>query len=613
MQSRKINRLNNRRKTRKSNLYGGDEITKILGRLRELLTSSDRKVKAKKITYKNPLLGMDVNWPETNNNLNKIKTTHIPKYISTFNVNEIFTLLTADDQYFFKSIYLPEISKMKSKSSGNPTYFTSNQVHREFGKNQVNKPGQYFTEDVQISMKAEVFHDRTVEELWAWYINKNNKLTELMESGKSMIDAMKEFPLNYKDTGNDRDIAIIDIVKPIFINCISRIINSYIKYGKKAFTPEKMETNYSAERELLSIFLNKLNKLYNDENPIYNDLFEVIYSYFRWYSQRHIDHVKKYLMERFTIEDSMSMVNRALSNGIFILPASVGTNFYKTIKSYCIPVINASIVNAMGHYMFLNPHTNFIHDILHLITISKRNALIPLYESIKPFFLGYEKLYPELKDDAFRNIFDYVMFGILHEDAGIMYYEDAEFNKVFDIQKCNIFGKPLGQHLKIKDPEPIKELSIFTYLQLLVITVKIMCCCIDTGEFDKHIEFLYTTGKKIPYKLANLNREINESYSIDFVKKSGDTFEIIGNQAHVMYVKVADFKKAIKAIDKLLTETGMYTIYFDSIEHKNKIKNNRMANITRNVNSTNDPIMRILKSVEQMEESMMAEMLGNKK
>lgn len=607
MQTRKKRKIAIKTKTRKNNiLHGGDN--PILDVLKKLLTSDDRKLTAKKITYKNPLINKEVTWPETNNALKKIKNTYIQSYITSFNVLEVYTLLTDEKQYFFNNIYLPELLKMKSKQTENPTYFTSNQPHREFGKNQTTKPGQYFTEDKQISMKAEPFHDRTVEELWAWYVNKSEKLNELIANDMPMLDAMNSFPLEYKDDSIARDIAIIDIVKPTFINCISRIINSYIKYGKKTFKGgTSIDSNYKKELTLLTTFLTNLNELYMTDNPKYSMLFEVVYSYFRWYSQRHIDHEKKYLMERFTIEDSKSMVNRALSNGIFVLPASLGTNFYKTIKSYCIPVITTSMVNAMGHYMFLRPHTNFIHDILHLITISKRKALLLFYETIKPFFLGYEKMHKELGETEFRNIFDYILFGILHEDAGIMYYEDAEFNTVFDIQKCNIFGKPLSMYLKQKDPEPIDELPIFTYLQLLAITIKIMCCCIDNNVFDSHIKTLYDNNKTIPYKLANLNREINTIHVVDFVKQDGDTYKILGNQSHVNYIKLDTFKAAIKKIDELLTSTGVYAIYFHSI----KQKNNTISHIVNKSKQNNrvDPIMTILKSVEQMEDSMMNEML----
>lgn len=607
MQTRKKTKTVIKTKTRKNNiLHGG--ANPILDVLEKLLTIDDRKLTPKQITYKNPLINKEVTWPETNNALKKIKNTYIQSYITSFNVSEVYTLLTDEKQYFFNTIYLPELSKMKSKQTGNPTYFTSNQPHREFGKNQTNKPGQYFTEDKQISMKAETFHDRNVEELWAWYVNKSEKLNELTSNGTPMLDAMNSFPLKYKDDLNARDIAIIDIVKPTFINCISRIINSYIKYGKKTFKGgNSTDLNYNDELKLLDTFLNNLNKLYMADEPKYAMLFNVVYSYFRWYSQRHIDHEKKYLMERFTIEDNESMVNRALANGIFVLPASLGTNFYKTIKSYCIPVITTSMVNAMGHYMFLTPHTNFIHDILHLITISKRKALLPLYETIKPFFLGYEKMHKELGDTDFRNIFDYILFGILHEDAGIMYYEDAEFNTVFDIQKCNIFGKPLSMYLKQKDPKPINELSIFTYLQLLAITIKIMCCCIDNDVFDSHITKLYDNNKRIPYKLANLNREINTTHVVDFVKKDGDTYKILGNQSHVNYIKMEDFKASIKQIDELLTTTGVYGIYFHSIKQKNNDINHTVNKSKQN--NRLDQIMTLLKSVEKMEDSMMNEML----
>jgi hypothetical protein len=478
-----------------------------------------------------------------------------------------------NESQFYNNIYLPEINKMAK-----PT--TDNKVHREFASNQIKKLGQYYTEEKQISMKLEAFYDKPVEELWAWWEDKNKQLLEFKDNlsdddkikDKDYLNdysfdckkittdnAMMKFPIDTITSGE----SILDVIKITFINGLSRLINSYIKYGKKTKIvgidnkPEDYQKSYEYELNYLAYLLVSLDDLFFDSlktGRTYGKMYQSIIDYFEWFNIRNEDFEKegKGKPVPTSINDVCKKFNYMSNANFFIIPASMGLNYYKTIKLYSIPVVIPSIVNTIGHDAFMNPETNFNHDFTHMIGLKymKLDDFLPF----KNFYIAYEQINNSKHTDINYTkdelkYLNYILFSIMHESGSAVVYLKV-FNELKNNVKYDIFIKHNNIFSSFSTPNYIYQIIILTYMFMYPDGKLGGNSYIDSNIFTQKI-YDYAENKK-----TLINPDNKENF--EPVIKDGDTYKIIGNPIHVDYVDVELFKKIFRDLYKLFTDLGYY-------------------------------------------------------
>ena len=419
--------------------------------IRAKLTNEEhREPISKTIKYKKLLAENYSEFPATNEEKTKVSES-LKANKRTLTVTKIFEILQASS--FFKTEYLPVLDTMskvdKETGARIPTFKAENKAHPEFVEYQIKKPDQYFTQDEQIAMKKETFYEYSVDELWAWWDDKFKHFMELKTSGKTMLD----FPLNYSGYGP----SILEIIKITFGNALSKIINSYIKYGTTT------QTKF-VEPQKLDKFLKLLDALFDptmNNMQTYRDLILVLEEYIKFWQIRLNTYRKN---TKFTDENLLNAVHRLfndfMTNNYFIIPFSNPLAYYKTIKAYTIPVVYFSITNTLGHYSFLRPDDNIIHDLYAHGGWPRKNNLLEndnttKFKKSKIFFEEYEKLQIKL-DKQLLEYLNYFVFSKLHE-GDIYFYEICA--RLLSADKCakldddNIWNaRPLYRSHSITSP-----------------------------------------------------------------------------------------------------------------------------------------------------------------
>lgn len=536
--------------------YGYGNVDEILKFLNAILTNETRQINAKQIKYKGPLNNSNIIWP-LNNKQQEVINAAKTKIVS-FAVPEIYELLSKSE--FFNKIWLPEISKMK-------IYQADNKPHPEFAREQIEKKtGQYYTNEQQIAMKKETFYDKSHAELWAWWEHKNKKLTSILseDDGPNKKKSIFNFPLNYKDTANPNDMSILDIIKTAFINILSKIINSYIKYGKKM-----PETTYIYENKVLTFFVNALDSLFitNKETVTYDDLYRLISYYHSW------DKCRLDFKDCKPDDDYMRSYYFAKNDfpkNILILPMSGGLNYYKTVKFFNIPVIILSIVGAMGHFGHFSAQDNMIHDYTHMIYYTMFSGFnIESFYKEKNFFEEYEKLQETIADNKLKTVLNYLVFGLIHEASGSLYYNTCNLNTLID------------ENYTISS----NTSNVSIYFRYVVSMTYLIAKNID------NISDLFESIKKIKIKPSNYTEEINV-----FKEYDGKLY-ILGNDQHIEYVDVELFKKSFIILDNLMDTTNIYKLIDINKQDEKKTKRTPIKN-TQSLRNMMDDLMNEMESME---------------
>ena len=495
--------------------------------IRSKLTNEEhREPRLKTVKYKKLLATEYSYFPANNEEMARVSES-IKANNRTLTVPKIFDKLIGSS--FFNNHYLPVLETMakvdKETGARILTFKTENKAHPEFAEYQLKKEDQFFTQDAQIAMKKETFYEYSVDELWAWWDDKFKYFMDMKKKDKRT--KMINFPLNYTGYGPN----ILDIIRISFVNAISKIINSYIKYG---------QTNQTVQSEItmLSGFFNLLDKLYDTKQPVktYKDLIEILEIYLRFWQKR----LKKIIISGgYSDESRMNavriLINKIINNNYFIIPFATSINYYKTIKAYCIPVVYFNITNATGHYKYLTPEANFVHDLhAHNQWPIKNNLLdghIIKFTQNKVFFDKYEKLQKEIDDKDLLEYLNYFVFSKTHEDD-IYFWEIC--TKFLSEEKC----------------EKMKEDNLFNTFPLykLVIFVKML-------SLNANVDSL----KQIFFEKSSLPLGANKIHIIDYVKTDSDgTTKIIGTQEHPEYIPLNIFADIIRILDSLFNQFELY-------------------------------------------------------
>jgi hypothetical protein len=335
---------------------------------------------------------------------------------------------------FFNNIYIPALVGMKN-------YKKKNTVHREFPNNQRKNPAFYLMNDPDdkgaqslIANKKETFYDKSPQELYDWWLSKQKYMDE------NAINAMNDYPLNDTNTGTE---TILSVITPCIINCMTHIINSYIKYGDKL--------NTDKEKEAIIAVFGWFSYIY-DVDITYNDLNSFIYWFALWYDIR-VPEGNNVTTNADNADNVSNLFEKLISSKLFYLPMSTGLNYNKTVNMYSIPVLYFSIVNDIGHGARIAPFSNIDHDIFHNEALFNvfiasgmasakntitTNNLISVYTLAKDFYTEIDNLYKDaIKSkniESIQNATDlcYILFSYLHEFAIIKSFSDFKLYEIFD-------------------------------------------------------------------------------------------------------------------------------------------------------------------------------------
>jgi len=356
----------------------------------------------------------------------KLNPLKFPRTITP--ANWVWSLL--ENSAFFNNKYLMALSEMQDKK-GNPTYRRENITHREFEEIQKQKQDFYLMNIPQeqqkalISTKKEFFYDKSPQELYAWWLSKQEYMDR--QGYKTIAD----YPLNDIESKTEPILSIIEVV---IVNCMTHIINSYIKYGEKE----------REEEDALNSFFQKINDLYQPGSN-YRTLYEFITAYAEWDYKRIIltDRFSKELRKYDLYKNTHKLLFEDINNSkLFYLPMSTAINYKKSVYMYTIPVLYFSIVNEIGHGRVFDSYGNINHDCMHnrtLISIYVNDKqlittenLITVYTLVTDFFMKIHDYFNhnQNKEDE-ENIF-YILFSYLHELSVINQYdEDLSADKEF--------------------------------------------------------------------------------------------------------------------------------------------------------------------------------------
>jgi hypothetical protein len=248
-----------------------------------------------------------------------------------------------------------------------------------------------------------------------------------------------------------------------------------------------------------------------------------------------------------TDENTMNSLKKylddCLKNNYFIIPFSNPISYYKTIKANTIPVVYFNITNTLGHYKFMRPDYNIIHDLrAHNNWPIKNNLLkdenISKFEITKPFFDEYEKLQTTLDKDLL-NYLNYFVFSKVHEDD-VYYWE-----------RCIAF-------LSVDKCEKMDDKNIFEAFPLhkLMFIVKMLSLNANPDSLKQ----IFVNKSSVP---LDANKEI---HTLNYVMTDADgTTKVLGTQEHPEYIPLNILAEIIGILDSLFTRLNLYT-YENTIE-----------------------------------------------
>lgn len=373
--------------------------------------------------------------------ITKGRTTPARDNIESYNIDELIDLVTSHP--CFQEIYMPII---QAKLDAGKKMLKDNTVHPREANTHKQKPGFYITSSKLISNSAEPFYNKGPTHLNIWW----KKKLEYMKSNN--ITSINNLPLsagdelvNYDDKtiSPDFDWTLADIMRYVIVNCITHILNSYIKYGIKdkhklraaavdllkktekgnfgyyddtflrAYLKDDYDTEtskfpettrnhdlYKEELKKVTNFLDSAYELINNRSQkVYADILDVVIAYADWDDERMKDQImvynygyssysfprlngKKRVTEFFSkLKEKYEKYNTI--NVFFYLPMTTAPNYKKTMYLYTIPVIFFSIVNEIGHETAFNAYSNIYHDMQHkerYVEVMKEVARIQKYK-----------------------------------------------------------------------------------------------------------------------------------------------------------------------------------------------------------------------------------------
>lgn len=345
------------------------------------------------------------------------------EYVESFNITECIELIT--DSACYKEIYEPIMSQ---KIRAGKSLSKSNRLHKRESGIQTMKPGFYITDNKLIHKVEESFYKKNPAQLYDWWIDKLNYMDE------HNINNINDLPLNagvpvssFSDSIHpEHKWSIADLMRVLIVNCMTHIINSYLKYGikdkhklrllaikniKNVSSPlfydmkqlsidykrDKMQfdadtkpynatiTNtdlYHEELGELNKFLKVAHGLIKHSNYMkYRDIQPVIMAFADWYDIRISDQIMSYnytvpensrprILAKRRVIDFFNRLNGTdkkykTRNVIFYLPMTTSPDYEKTMYLYSIPVSFFSIVNEIGHGIAFSAYNNIYHDIEH--------------------------------------------------------------------------------------------------------------------------------------------------------------------------------------------------------------------------------------------------------
>ena len=422
----------------------------------------------KKLTYKRKLKG-GASQEEINNFIEETLTTErTVKDRSIKPVPWVWELLSKND--FFNNTYVPALASMKD-------YKKKNTIHREFSELQNTNPNFYLMDDPNdktqkslISTKKESFYDKTPAQLYEWWLTKQKYMDE------KNFENIGNYPLNDTESATE---TIISVITPCIINCITHILNSYIKYG------EKEHSDIADEHKHIENILSCIEAVYA-ENATYETLSLFILWFAAWYYIR----VPEVAIENNEAAITNRIIDSLNQSKLFYLPMSTGLTINKAVNMYAIPVLYFSMVNEIGHGTLFQPYANIAHDMIHYKTLInifiKKPVTVGLtsdnlklvYTLAKDFYMLVDEFYKteiasgDNERKEFVTDLCYILFSYLHEFAIIDKY---------DINKEPVFYLPNEFHVKIienitalvndTDLEKLKEQYDFMYIYYKIKTV----------------------------------------------------------------------------------------------------------------------------------------------
>lgn len=299
-------------------------------------------------------------------------------------VNELKPVYdTLNSSSFYRDIYLPVYNeKIRSKKE----LFTSGTKKTPIITNNTNKLNRNMERVKIIKSVIDPFHKKTnkVDHYYIWWYSNLEKYGPETKKWKIMKD-----------------------LKFCFINILTSIINSYLKYG---FTDD--EKLASGE---LKAFLDVLNDI-DYENSEFRYFIKIFKTYTDWYNTR--------------LESDSDCVNNLedlIENSRYIiaLPMAVILAPERYIRLFSAPILPFITKHILTHGAFSHPCTNFYHDMTHAKlfkikeTLKEKSDIIAYYENVNKFITKFSEEIGKLNTNKQR-LFYGALFDLIHEHDGVM-------------------------------------------------------------------------------------------------------------------------------------------------------------------------------------------------
>ena len=291
---------------------------------------------------------------------------------------------TLNTSSFYKDIYLPIYNdKIKSKKE----LFNSGTKQKPIITNNSNKPEGNMRPQKLIQYSIDPFHKKSnnVNHYYIWWVSNLEKYGPETKTWRIMED-----------------------LKYCFINILTSIINSYLKYG---FTGDQKIANSELEA-----FLKILNNI-DYENSEFIYFIKIFKSYCDWYDVR----IKK----NYPCVDKLLNV---IENSKYTIALPMATILApeRYIRLFSAPIIPFIVKHTVTHDFFKHPCENYLHDVTEhgkLFKISKtlkeKRDIITYYKNVNDFIIKFSKQINKY-DAGKKRLFYGGLFDLIHEHDGLV-------------------------------------------------------------------------------------------------------------------------------------------------------------------------------------------------
>ena len=151
--------------------------------------------------------------------------------IESYNIDELIDLVASHK--CFQEIYMPVIQA--KLDTGKTTMLKANTIHSREANTHKQKPGFYITSSKLISNIAEPFYKKGPRDFYKWWTTLLSymKIHGITDINEIPLNAGTPIPDFSNPVSPDWQWTFADIIRYIVVNCITHILNSYIKYGVK--------------------------------------------------------------------------------------------------------------------------------------------------------------------------------------------------------------------------------------------------------------------------------------------------------------------------------------------------------------------------------------------